>query len=184
MARYIRSPYIPEEVIFLADIVRLGLGILLTFSGLQKGLHARAFRFDRARYTLVPDSIASVAAWTLLGLEPALGVFLLVGYRWRVALILTALLLLLFAAAVTIELLRGRTMECGCFIAGSGEISWTLPVRNLCAAGAAAASTLVSSSTEASSATMPLAATITAASLLLAYAAWNASRAILRSKGI
>ncbi|MBC8461613.1 MAG: hypothetical protein H8D67_26860, partial [Deltaproteobacteria bacterium] len=59
--------------------------------------------------------VLTLSAWGLIGIECALGVGLLVFYRPRLMLLLTAMLLLIFVGATSWAWLTGATEDCGCF---------------------------------------------------------------------
>lgn len=97
------------------------------------------FRAIAEAYELLPARLVHIAAPLLVACEAGLALALLVP-SWRAPAAFGAVVLLLaYAAAITINLLRGRTdIDCGC--GGSGEgLSWLLVVRNLALAAAGGA---------------------------------------------
>jgi hypothetical protein len=85
-----------------------------------------------SNYRLLPDFLVAPVAYVLPPVEAALGAALLLGlaFPWPEA--GAAGLLLLFAAAMGINLRRGRRhIDCGCFQSALKQtLSWTLVVRN------------------------------------------------------
>jgi len=99
-------------------VMRGGLALLLLGAALQKARDFAAFRSAVIGYALAPERLAMAIAVTLAGVEAAIGVALLapasIGLR-APALVATALLLALYAAAIAVNLVRGRRdIDCGC----------------------------------------------------------------------
>lgn len=90
-----------------------------------------------AEYRILPAGVAVPAAGLLMGLELAVSLGLVVPQTRSIAALAAAGLLLLYAAAMAINLLRGRSrINCGCGGAGQG-ISWFLVGRNVALTGLA-----------------------------------------------
>lgn len=93
-----------------------------------------------ADYRILPERWTEPFARTLPWGEIAAGVAVLLPPSRPYGAVLALALLLLFALAMAINILRGRTeIDCGCFIGRQKErISWSLVVRNLLLAAVAA----------------------------------------------
>jgi hypothetical protein len=103
-------------------IARLTLASLFAAAGLSKLWHPAAFRAAIAAYALLPPSVVAPAAILLAVAEIVAAVLLLwpAGAIVGVALLWT--LLLLFSAAIGINLRRGRTdIDCGCWMFGAQQ---------------------------------------------------------------
>lgn len=98
-----------------------------------------AFRGILHNYRLLPEGFERAAADALPVVELLVAAALLLPPARPWAAITSALLLLLFAAAMGINILRGRTeIDCGCFIGVVRQrIGWSLVLRNLLLAAAA-----------------------------------------------
>lgn len=113
------------------ELSLLGIRFLLAFVFITAGLPKLAapddFRRAVRNYQLLPFSLVRPVAVWLPRLELALAVVLLSGFATRVAASLAASALFAFGAAVSVNLRRGRTIECGCF-GGSAprRITWRL----------------------------------------------------------
>lgn len=120
--------------------VRALLGLVLLAAGLAKLLQGR-HRFAKivADYELLPRPIVMLAARVIPWLELVMGAALVTGALGPAAAACATVVLLVFAAAVTISLLRGRRdIECGCFgVAPRQRLTWWLVPRNLGLAGLA-----------------------------------------------
>ncbi len=86
-----------------------------------------------ANYRLVPDALAAPAAWLVIGLELVVVAALVSGIGLAAGAGLATLLLIGFAAAMAINLGRGRReIDCGCFQSALRQrLSWALVARNL-----------------------------------------------------
>jgi hypothetical protein len=121
------------------DVLRGATTVLFSFALYHKVHDWAGFRRALGDYRLVPASLVPIAAVivTLLEASVVFGRLIVVG----------GALLLAYAAAIAVNLLRGRDrIDCGCGgVAGRQRLSWWLVGRNvLCAAGAFAASSRAS----------------------------------------
>lgn len=119
--------------------LRLWIGSVFLLAALPKLFASAEFERAVVNYELLPQSAARATARALPWLELACSLGLLAGVAVPVSSSVAALLLTSFAIAVTVNLSRGRKIECGC--SGSvapRKISWPLVVRDVAVAGAAA----------------------------------------------
>jgi hypothetical protein len=100
---------------YLLYVLQLGLGVTFALAALPKLRGPRAFARTVGEYGLVPGRAAVAIAPALLLLESFLAVSLLTGWAARIAVVVAAATLVGFAAAVAINLRRGRIVSCGCF---------------------------------------------------------------------
>jgi uncharacterized membrane protein YphA (DoxX/SURF4 family) len=112
--------------------LRLLLGGLFVYAGLQKLREPAQFAEEIANYQLLP-ALAPLLAATLPCIEVVVGGVLLGGARsWRRAAAATvALLSLVFTVAVSQALARGINIECGCFGTGGGPLSLLTVLRDV-----------------------------------------------------
>ena len=123
------SPH-PFSTLF-ALICRLTLAIIFFYAGVEKIFHPQEFAVAIYNYQLLPDCIINMLAAVLPWLEVMIAVSLVIGIYARGAALISALLFLIFATALTINLVRGLDISCGCFGASSGNISWLYLARDL-----------------------------------------------------
>lgn len=131
-----------------ASIVSLGLRLVLAFAFLYAGIvkvwdfaggHWATPKFfeDVLNYHLLPWDAAAVLAVYLPWLEivAAIGLFT---RRWRLgALLILAMLLLVFSAAMASAWFRGLDISCGCFGKEVEKGDWGIPLaRDLVLLGA------------------------------------------------
>ncbi|MDE0442236.1 MAG: hypothetical protein OXL38_08975 [Gammaproteobacteria bacterium] len=116
----------------------LGFGLLLGTGSWRKFRGLEDFRAVLADYRLVPARATRPAAIAVSLVEGVLaGLWLVAPWRVDAAIIAgvgTGLLMAGYGAAITVNLLRGRSwIDCGC--GGGEQLSWSLVVRNLVLAG-------------------------------------------------
>jgi hypothetical protein len=116
-----------------AMITRLFLSVLLLRAALHKLRDRKIFQAQLGAYQLLPSSLLSTASAILIAGESATSVILM-NPAWTTGLWLAALLFLLYALAMMINLMKGVTnISCGCDgpFAAKKTISWSLVLRNL-----------------------------------------------------
>jgi uncharacterized membrane protein YphA (DoxX/SURF4 family) len=112
----------PSEISLSAGValsLALSLGGVFAASSVAKLRKPRAFASVVAGYALVPAAAAPLVAALVIGTELFLACALLTGVLLDAALWVAAAVLLVFGAAVAVNLRRGRHVTCGCF--GSTE---------------------------------------------------------------
>ena len=108
-----------------------GVGLVFLTAGLAKLRSRRMFPGVVANYRLLPEAMVPPVAWGLPFIELATGLGLVAGSR--TAALPAIAMLLVFAAAMAINIGRGRShIDCGC---GRSELrqplSRTLVIRNI-----------------------------------------------------
>jgi len=114
-------------------ILRLFLSVLLMRAALHKLRDRNTFQAELGAYQLLPSSLLSIASVLLIACESTTSVILM-NPAWTTGLWLAAMLFLLYAAAMMINLMKGITnISCGCDgpFAAKKTISWSLVLRNL-----------------------------------------------------
>jgi uncharacterized membrane protein YphA (DoxX/SURF4 family) len=111
-------------------------------AGFAKITDLADFRSAVKNYRLLPPGLVPVVALTLPFAELAAAILLAVGILPGITAGLLALLLLCFAAAIAINLARGRSFDCGCAGSAPRTISWAHVASNACLAALAVAVTL------------------------------------------
>jgi uncharacterized membrane protein YphA (DoxX/SURF4 family) len=115
-----------------AVVFRFGLAVVFLLSGLAKLPRRAEFVEAVKNYQLVPARVGEVIGKVLPPVELAAGALLALGLGIRAVAALLALFLLAFSLAVAINLLRGRTIDCGCFgPVGPRRITWLTVARNV-----------------------------------------------------
>jgi uncharacterized membrane protein YphA (DoxX/SURF4 family) len=115
----------------IALAIRLLLALVFLTAALGKIRHRLAFQGVVANYRLLPEIAVPAFALLLPLVEAAVaGALLFAPPPWPEA--SAAILLMLFAAAMAINIWRGRRhIDCGCFQSALKQtLSWTLVARN------------------------------------------------------
>jgi uncharacterized membrane protein YphA (DoxX/SURF4 family) len=118
--------------------IRLFLGATFLLASVPKVVAAHEFRRALGNYGLLPIRLVGPVAIWLPRAELIVGLGLLAGVWTPLFAMCASVALLVFAGAVSVNLARGRVIDCGCYGAVSrGEIGWGLVVRDLALAASA-----------------------------------------------
>jgi len=117
----------------IAWTLSLGLALLLGAAAGHKLRHVTGFRQVLAGYRLLPPGLLPIAAVVVIGTEVLAAALLALVPTRPGGAALAAGLLAVYAVALAINLLRGRTrIDCGCLPIGrSDRIAWWMVGRNL-----------------------------------------------------
>ena len=110
---------------------RLILAIIFFYASIEKIADPGEFAVAIYNYQLLPDIAVNTLAVILPWLEIIIATCLVTGFYVRGAALISSALFLTFATALTINLLRGLDISCGCFGASSGNINWLYLGRDL-----------------------------------------------------
>lgn len=112
--------------------LRFLLAWVFLAASLSKLVSWAEFRAAVAAYHLLPERLVSVVGSLVPPLELACGLALLLGAGLPLAGLVSGVLLVAFAVAIAMNLIRGRDIECGCGGPGARRrISWPLVARNV-----------------------------------------------------
>lgn len=114
----------------MALVCRLVLGGVFLWAGIEKIIAPQEFAIAIDNYRLLPEGMINLVAVVLPWLELLLGMALIAGYLVRGSALLSAMLFLVFAGALTINLVRGLDISCGCFGGSAGKINWLYLIRD------------------------------------------------------
>jgi putative oxidoreductase len=107
----------------LRDYAMLGLSLALAavfaYAGLDKIREPLQFADNIAGFAILPAALINLLALTLPVFEIACALLLLLPLTRRVASLAVALTCLMFFTALASALLRGLTLDCGCFGVGA-----------------------------------------------------------------
>ena len=113
-------------------LLRVALAVLFLFAAITKLIDPSSFAQQIANYQLTPWLATAVLSVFRPALELCVGIMLLLG-RWESgALVWVAILLTIFSGALLSAIVRGLSIDCGCFgrsIENAGTL-WPL-IRNL-----------------------------------------------------
>ena len=120
----------------LVRAISVACALLLLLSAWHKLAARDRFSAALGDYRLLPAALLQPAAVLIPASEAVLGVAWLAGHGNGAVAMLTAALLALYAAAIAINLWRGRVhISCGCGFGGASgtdqQLSWWLVARNV-----------------------------------------------------
>jgi len=95
--------------------IELGLGGIFVYSGLVKILNFQGFETVVRNYRLLPDLFVRFIAYVLPFVELVFGSMFMLGRQSKIAAYVLSSLLIIFIAALSIDLVRGINTSCGCF---------------------------------------------------------------------
>jgi len=126
-------------------VISIGFGLLFLLAAVHKLTGLQRFRAVLADYRVMPPVAAPLFAIALPVVEIVVGLSWLFSGRHSSVALATVGLLVLYTAAIALNLLRGRVhISCGCGFGKAGEgddaLSWGLVLRNLTLVAAALAS--------------------------------------------
>ena len=97
----------------------LALAAIFAYAGIDKIQEPQQFADNIAGFAILPAMFTNLLALTLPVFEIVCGVLLLVPLTRRVASLAIALTCIVFFTALASALLRGLTLDCGCFGVGA-----------------------------------------------------------------
>ena len=100
---------------YLYFILRIVVGIIFIWASYNKVLDPSGFAIIIQNYKILPAWLINPAAIILPWIEILCGLFLVTGFFVKGSLLIVNLLMLIFAAAITINIYRGIDINCGCF---------------------------------------------------------------------
>jgi len=113
-------------------IARVAVGILFIWAGASKIGHADVFAAQITAFRIVPHALIAPLALLLPFFEVLLGGYLVAGLYTRVAAVVAAVQLAIFATAIGSAVARGLSLSCGCFGPGDKTVtSWPEVVRDV-----------------------------------------------------
>ncbi len=117
---------------WLVFIFRLIVGAVFIYASLDKIMNPEAFAKGVHNYKILPPSLINIAALFLPWLELLTGAALILGTKVEGASLIISVLLVVFLVAVTSTLIRGISIDCGCFTSSSAgrKTGWGLLVQD------------------------------------------------------
>lgn len=107
---------------WISTVVRLVLAGVFLAAGAIKAVDPASSVAAVRAYELLPASLETLVGWGLPFAEIALGLLLVIGAFTRWLAVVSALVLLVFIAAVVSAAVRGLSIDCGCF-GGGGSVA-------------------------------------------------------------
>jgi len=105
----------------IESVIRVLLGLVFLLYGLDKISQPDVFARSIANYRLLPEVFINLMAVVLPWIEVLCGLLLIFGQWIRSAALVSGFLLVVFVIAVSITLVRGLDIHCGCFNTNAGR---------------------------------------------------------------
>jgi uncharacterized membrane protein YphA (DoxX/SURF4 family) len=96
-------------------LVRFFLGFVFIYAAVEKINDPGSFAVSISNYKLLPLFIVNIFAIIIPWIELAAGMLLVFGIFGRESSFIIGVLLVIFIAAISISLMRGLDINCGCF---------------------------------------------------------------------
>jgi uncharacterized membrane protein YphA (DoxX/SURF4 family) len=101
---------------------QIALGLFFVVAALPKIADPPSFAHMVYNYRLLPGPLVNLASLTMPWAELLMGVALICGIWRKTSATLVGALLVVFIVAISINLLRGNAIDCGCFdVADAGK---------------------------------------------------------------
>lgn len=121
-APLVTEPRLSGLALWVSTAARLVLGAVFLIAGGIKVVDPQSSVAAVRAYRLLPPTLATIVGWGLPFAEIALGLLLLAGIATRIVAAASAVLLVVFIAAVASAAVRGLSIDCGCF-GGGGDVA-------------------------------------------------------------
>ena len=100
---------------YLLLIIRIAVGGIFIYSALTKITDLEYFAKSLYNYRILPEASLNLFALIIPWLELIIGLFIVLGIFVRESALLGGFLMIVFIAAISIAIVRGLDIECGCF---------------------------------------------------------------------
>ena len=105
---------------YLLFLFRIVLAMIFIYAGMEKISDTNGFSISINNYKILPLFSVNIFAITLPWLELTTGILLLFGIKVKENSFIISVLLIIFIIAISISLIRGLNIDCGCFGTVSG----------------------------------------------------------------
>ena len=110
---------------------QIALGVFFVVAALPKIADPPAFAHMVYNYRIPPGPLVNAAALVMPWAELLAGLALILGIWRRTAALLVGALLAVFVVAISVNLLRGNAIDCGCFDVASAGKSFDERIRDM-----------------------------------------------------
>jgi putative oxidoreductase len=111
--------------------VQIALGLIFIVAAIPKIQDPPSFAHMIYNYRILPAGLINISAMVMPWLEILAGLLLVLGIWVRPARNVVAALLVVFMIAISINLLRGNAVDCGCFNVADANKTWDERIRDM-----------------------------------------------------
>jgi peroxiredoxin/uncharacterized membrane protein YphA (DoxX/SURF4 family) len=127
-----KKKYFDNKIHIVILILRILFGILFIFSATTKFIDLNSFESSIKKFALVPDYFAGVISYLIPSAEFILGLLMIFKIKPEITLQLIIYMLITFTSVITVKLVEGGDISCGCFGSlSSNNIDYSTILRNL-----------------------------------------------------
>ena len=116
---------------YLSLLLRMVMGIIFIYASMTKIPYPAEFAKNVEAYRLFPYWSINPIAVFLPWMEMTCGLFLIIGLLTRASAAVLAGLMAGFTISLTVNVLRGSPISCGCFDSVGAQIGWYDVVRDI-----------------------------------------------------
>lgn len=117
--------------VLILDLVRYALAFLFVLAAIEKIKDLYAFALVIDSYKIFPPIIVNVSTILIPWLELFIGFGLIFRFKLKANLLLYLLLMFTFTTLVSLALIKGLDIECGCYGENSSKIGLTKLFENI-----------------------------------------------------
>ena len=110
---------------------QIALGLFFVVAALPKMADPPSFAHMIYNYRILPGPLVNLSALVLPWAELLMGLALVCGIWRRSVALLVGALLVVFIVAISVNLLRGNAIDCGCFDVADAGKSWEERIRGM-----------------------------------------------------
>lgn len=110
---------------------QIALGLFFVVAALPKIADPPSFAHMIYNYRILPGPLVNLSALVLPWAELLMGLALVCGIWRRSVALLVGALLVVFIVAISVNLLRGNAIDCGCFDVADAGKSWEERIRDM-----------------------------------------------------
>lgn len=111
--------------------VQIALGAIFVFAAWPKLVDPPSFAHMIYNYRILPAGLINFSALVMPWVEIVAGLCLIVGVWTRPARWIITLMLVVFMIAISINLVRGNAIDCGCFNTAAANLTYEERIRDM-----------------------------------------------------
>ncbi len=100
---------------FVFYISRFIIGLVFIIAAIPKIADPLTFAKSIEAYQIIPLFLVNITALILPWIELLIGIFMLIGFLLRGSSLLSIFLFIAFSIMIAVTLIRGLSIDCGCF---------------------------------------------------------------------